>query len=62
MIKQTSLFEVCDDLLADDEAVFAGILATVLIERAVVVEDVDRLQLVRDAELVVVDIVGGSDL
>ena len=62
MVKQASLFEVCDDLLADDEAVFARILTAVLIERAVVVEDVDCLQLMRDAELVVVDVVGGGDL
>ena len=62
MIKQTSLFEVCDDLLADYEAIFARIFTAVLVECAVVVEDVYRLQLVRDAELVVIDIVGRGDL
>ena len=62
MVEQTSLLEVCNDLLADYEAIFTRILAAVLIERAVVVEYVDRLQLMRDAELVVVDVVGGSDL
>ena len=62
MVKQASLLEVCDNLLADCEAIFTCILAAVLIERAVVVEDVYRLQLMRDAELVVVDVVGRGDL
>ena len=62
LLDEAGLLEVLDDLLAAGEAVHAGILAAMLVERAVVVEDVDRLEVVLHAQVVVVDVVGGGDL
>ncbi len=62
LLYQAGLLEVLDDLLAASEAVHAGILAAMLIQRSVVVENVDALEVVLHAQVVVVDVVGGGDL
>ena len=54
--------EVYLDLLTYIEAVHAGVSATVLVERPVVVEDIDGLELVLLSEDIVIDVVCRGDL
>ena len=60
--QQIRLFEVQHDLLAHRKTVHPGVLAAQLVERAVVVEHIQALQLVFHADIVVVDIVGRRNL
>ncbi len=61
-IEQPQLVHVLRDGLARLEAVHAGVLAAVLIDGAVGVEDVDHRQLVAQTASVVVGVVGGRHL
>ncbi len=62
LLDEAGLLQVFDNLLTAGEAVHAGVFAAMLVEGAVVVEDVDGLEVVFHAQIVVVDVVGGSNL
>ena len=62
LLHQTSCDEVSLDLLTHVEAVHASVGATMLVERAVVVEDIDGLELVLLTEHIVIDVVRRRDL
>ena len=51
-----------DNLFAAGKAIHAGILHALVVEGAVVVEDVDGLKAILHAEVVVVDVVGRGNL
>ena len=61
LLDKAGLLEVFHDGLAAGEAVHAGIFAAMFIEGAVVIEDVDALEAVLHAEVVIVDVVGRGD-
>ena len=62
LLEQAGLVEILLDLAADVETVHADIHADLVVDRAVVVEDVDGLQAVFLAQHVVVHVVGRGDL
>ena len=58
LLEQAGRGQIALDLLAHGETVHARVAAAVLVQRAVVVEDVDRLKVVLLAQHVVVHVVG----
>ena len=62
LFNKASLLKVLHNGLAASEAVHTGILATIVVEGAVVVKDVDTVKAVFHTQIVVVDVVGRRNL
>ncbi|EKD34900.1 MAG: hypothetical protein ACD_75C02138G0001, partial [uncultured bacterium] len=60
--KEAQAFEILDNLLAADEPVETGIGAGCFVHDALVIHDLQPRQVVAQADLVVVAVMGGSDL